>query len=104
MERKGTKVGNQVPTSGDSKSVECERSHRLLSARLDGECTEDELDALDRHLTACLRCRAYEAGLAYVHRLVRVRPAEVVPDLTAAILERWTPARHQRSSSSSTAP
>lgn len=57
-----------------------------MSARLDGELGRDEAATLDHHLEHCSRCRRRGAELETLHRRVRVRAAEDVPDLTAAIL------------------
>ncbi len=73
--------------------LDCSAAHEMLSARLDGD--ESVLDAarVDAHLAGCVRCRAYAARLARLHRAVRVRAAEPVPDLSEAILARARPAR-----------
>lgn len=71
--------------------MECDRAHEALSARLDGELDPLEAGALDHHLLTCPDCRIAEARMARVHRLVRVRQADVVPDLTATILSRSRP-------------
>jgi predicted anti-sigma-YlaC factor YlaD len=57
-----------------------------LSARLDGEATSLDDEAVDHHLHACPACTAWADELTALHRVVRVREAEPVPDLTAAIL------------------
>jgi predicted anti-sigma-YlaC factor YlaD len=71
--------------------VECARSQEAVSARLDGELDPEESAALDVHLAGCADCRLAEARLVRVHRLVRVRQAPAVPDLTQAILSRYRP-------------
>jgi predicted anti-sigma-YlaC factor YlaD len=43
-------------------------------------------------LLQCAECRAFERSAAALHRSLRVRPAEPVPDLTAAIMAQ-VPAR-----------
>jgi predicted anti-sigma-YlaC factor YlaD len=82
-----------VPTSSDSQKVQCSRSQDLLSARLDGECTTDELSQLDGHLRSCAGCRSRADALDRLHRVVRLRAAEPVPDLSASILSRVPAAR-----------
>jgi predicted anti-sigma-YlaC factor YlaD len=71
--------------------MHCERCRTALSALLDGEDTGVEGGAVDAHLAGCAACRAYERRLADLHRLTRVRQAEAVPDLSAAILARVAP-------------
>jgi len=66
--------------------MECSDVHPLLSARLDGELAEDELAAVERHLSQCPSCRAHDAALLSLHRAVRVREALPVPDLRETIL------------------
>jgi len=57
-----------------------------MSARLDNEPLGIEPAALDAHLRACPSCRRHDAELADLHRLVRLRAAEPVPDLTGRVL------------------
>ncbi len=64
----------------------CERWHEALSARADGEAFELDEALVDAHVSGCPGCRSFEAGLARLHRTVRVAPAESVPDLTEAII------------------
>jgi predicted anti-sigma-YlaC factor YlaD len=71
--------------------MDCERCREALSALLDGEDPGLAGELVDDHLTLCARCRAYEVRLADLHRATRVRQAEAVPDLSAAILERAWP-------------
>jgi predicted anti-sigma-YlaC factor YlaD len=71
--------------------MRCDQSRDLLSARLDGEATSDELALLDRHLARCPGCRDFAGRLALVDRATRLGPAEPVPDLTAAILAAHAP-------------
>jgi len=71
--------------------VDCDAFRDLLSARLDGQCTDAEAAALAAHLTGCAGCRGFEAQLVIVHRAVRIRAAEAVPDLSVAILARAHP-------------
>lgn len=66
--------------------MRCEPIREALSARLDGEASEVGSAAVDAHLRACRECAAWSQELGVLHRMVRVREAEVVPDLTAAIL------------------
>lgn len=79
-----------------------DRAQLVLSARMDGEHVRGrEAAAVDAHVAACARCRAFADRSARVRRAVRIRPAETVPDLTGAIMgavatERVRPARAGR--------
>jgi predicted anti-sigma-YlaC factor YlaD len=66
--------------------MRCEQIREALSARLDGEAAEPEDAFLDAHLDTCPSCAAWSQDLTVLHRMVRVREAEAVPDLTTAIL------------------
>lgn len=66
--------------------MRCDQSRDLLSARLDGEATTDELVVLDRHLASCVACTDFADALVAVDRTTRLVPAEPVPDLTAAVM------------------
>lgn len=57
-----------------------------LSAMLDGEETGLDAHSVEGHLSRCAACRAFASRLGDLNRFVRVREAEPVPDLTAAIL------------------
>jgi predicted anti-sigma-YlaC factor YlaD len=72
--------GGQVPT--------CEVVRQAISAALDGEELPPETDEadLDLHLAWCNPCRRFEAGSQSLHRRLRVRLAEPVPDLSESIL------------------
>jgi predicted anti-sigma-YlaC factor YlaD len=75
----------------------CDDIQDALSARLDGEDLPPGLDdeLVDRHVGGCARCAAFAAGAAAQHRVLRLRPAEPVPDLTSAIIAATAPARPQ---------
>lgn len=77
--------------------MDCEHTRQALSARLDGEDAGPDGARLDQHLAGCAACTAWAADLGVLHRLVRVRAAEPVPDLTAAILAA-APRRSPRAS------
>ena len=66
--------------------MRCDAIREALSARLDGESTDLDDDAVDAHVDTCRACAAWSEELHLLHRMVRVREAEPVPDLTAAIL------------------
>jgi predicted anti-sigma-YlaC factor YlaD len=72
--------------------MQCDTVRDALSALLDGE--DPGLDPLlvDRHVSGCPTCAAHADELATLHRMVRVRAAEVVPDLAATILAAHPPA------------
>jgi predicted anti-sigma-YlaC factor YlaD len=70
----------------DNKNMRCDQVHEALSARLDDELPEIEATALDSHLADCPSCQSYARALGELHRAWRVRPAEAVPDLTAAVM------------------
>ncbi len=68
--------------------MRCDTIREALSARLDGEAHGLDEVASDAHLRVCPGCRAWSAEVAVLHRAVRVREAEAVPDLSRAILGR----------------
>lgn len=80
--------------SGDHPHMDCTAIREALSARLDGEDPGTPATLLDRHLTGCAGCREWLAGAESLHRAVRVRSAEPVPDLTAAIVATATARGH----------
>jgi predicted anti-sigma-YlaC factor YlaD len=66
--------------------MRCEHVRQALSARLDGEAPGLADAAVEGHLARCPACRAWEAAAADATRIVRVAPADRVPDLSAGIL------------------
>lgn len=66
--------------------MRCDAIREVLSARLDGETADLAAGAVDAHLGTCAACAAWSEELTVLHRMVRVREAETVPDLTATIL------------------
>lgn len=66
--------------------MRCDAIREALSARLDGEASSVTDDTVDAHVGTCPACAAWSEEVDLLHRLVRVREAEPVPDLTAAIL------------------
>jgi predicted anti-sigma-YlaC factor YlaD len=66
--------------------MRCDTIREALSARVDGETPGIADDAIDAHVQSCRGCLAWADELAILHRMVRVRAAEPIPDLTAAIL------------------
>lgn len=73
--------------------IDCDATREALSARADGEATSEEAALADAHLRGCVACRRYAADMERIDRLVRVRPAEPVPSLVAAVTARARPAR-----------
>ncbi len=66
--------------------MDCEHCRAALSAELDGEVSDQAPAAVESHLAGCAGCRDFALGAENLHRIVRVTPAEPVPDLTDAIL------------------
>jgi predicted anti-sigma-YlaC factor YlaD len=77
--------------------VDCDRYRSLLSDALDDRLDGAERIDVDAHLVACTACRAYAGELADLHRWMRLRAAEDVPDLSDRILSRAHPPRKGRS-------
>ncbi|MET0728649.1 MAG: zf-HC2 domain-containing protein [Acidimicrobiales bacterium] len=73
--------------------MDCSLIREALSAALDDEDTGIAGTAVDAHVDTCPACRAWAADVGAVHRATRVRAAEPVPDLTAAILAAAPTAR-----------
>jgi predicted anti-sigma-YlaC factor YlaD len=69
----------------------CDDARTALSAALDGEASPEERTAATAHVAQCAGCRDWLDAAERVHRMVRIQPAEPVPDLTAAILARAHP-------------
>lgn len=71
--------------------MQCERWHEVISARMDGEASPIEVEALLAHLEDCTSCRSYQGRARQLARLTRVTLAEPIPDLSARILARLAP-------------
>lgn len=71
----------------------CAAHRDAISARLDGELSPDEAEHLDAHLDGCAECRAWSVRAEGLHRALRVRPADDVPDLRERILAALDPPR-----------
>ena len=67
-------------------TVDCLTCRESLSARLDGEAEAAPAEQVDAHLVACGACQLWLRNAEDLNRLLRVRPAVPVPDLTQAIL------------------
>ncbi len=66
--------------------MRCDTVREALSARLDGEAPGLADATIDAPVAACPGCAAWHDEVATLHGMVRVREADPVPDLTAAIL------------------
>src|SRR5690606_11745457 len=98
------RLGNHPTQSSDHHRMDCTPIREALSAALDGEDPGAPQAEVDRHLTGCADCRAWLAGVEALHRAVRVRSAEPVPDLTAAIVDAAAMAAQSGASRPSTVP
>lgn len=76
---------NSAALLSDSDGMDCEQCREEVSALLDDEQAAPREVVAD-HLARCAACRGFAATAERMDRLVRVRPAEPVPDLTAAVL------------------
>lgn len=66
--------------------MDCSDIREAISAHLDDEPAALPPSAVELHVAECAGCAAWTTRLQALHRQVRVRAAEPVPDLTAAIL------------------
>jgi len=66
--------------------VNCSDIREALSARIDGEAGPLPEPVVDRHLAGCPGCRAWQDDAVRLRRLMLVREAPAVPDLTERIL------------------
>ena len=66
--------------------MDCTIYREAISAAIDGEDPGCEGAAVAAHLAGCPACRAWAEAAGRVTRRARVGVADVVPDLTAAIL------------------
>jgi predicted anti-sigma-YlaC factor YlaD len=80
----------------DYQGMDCSTARETLSAAYDGEAGQLERQSLEAHLATCPGCRAFAADALALHRLVRVSPAPVVPDLTASIVAAHRPRPAER--------
>jgi len=72
--------------------MDCTDARTAISARLDGEDLPTPEPALEVHLRTCADCRDFEHATTAMHRRLRLRPAEPVPDLSASIVASLDPA------------
>lgn len=68
----------------------------ILSAELDGEASGLEVASARHHLVSCAACRRWLNEVERLQRRVRVREADIVPDLAELVLERSHPPRPGR--------
>lgn len=73
--------------------MDCRIARETLSADMDGEVTSDEGVALRIHLSNCRPCQGYEVELRQLHRSVRVRKAEPVPNMVPSVMAKARPPR-----------
>ncbi len=76
---------------------ECDAICEIVSARADGEAAHDDIEAAEAHLAVCESCTTFAAEMHRLDRLVRVRPAEAVPNFVELVTSRVRPARLGRS-------
>jgi predicted anti-sigma-YlaC factor YlaD len=74
-------------------SVNCSTCREALSARLDGEAEPVPAAETDAHLAGCADCTRWLDRAHVLTRSLRVRPAQPVPDLAAAVLAAAPPRR-----------
>ena len=55
----------------DEGSISCRRASRLLSLACERELEPPELQALRRHIDACLMCRNFSAQLDFMRKAAR---------------------------------
>lgn len=81
--------GNFCWSRSDLHPVNCEQARIGLSARLDGEATALESDAVQAHLDGCEPCRRWQDDAIEIGRRLRVRPADELlqGDLVRRVLD-----------------
>jgi predicted anti-sigma-YlaC factor YlaD len=67
--------------------MDCARCREILSAHLDGEDQGGEVVDAGGHQASCVPCQVFWIEVSDLHRNLRIRPAESVPDLAEQILE-----------------
>ena len=71
--------------------MDCELAHELMSARLDNEASAIEVAAVEAHRSRCSGCETWWMDISAFHRVIRLREAEEIPDLTAKVLAKAHP-------------
>ncbi len=75
--------------------MHCQKASELLSERLDSPLSEEEVRALDSHLTGCAVCAAEERDMQIVSRLIEdVGHVEPPPMFAGRVMTRVR--RHKR--------
>ena len=70
--------------SDDYQYMQCDEIREAISAAADGEATPLERSMVDAHIARCAGCAAFAGAVEQLDRRLRIRPAEPVPDLSAA--------------------
>jgi Putative zinc-finger len=78
--------------------VSCREAMADLSAAADGELTPDRAGTLEAHLAGCPACRAFQARLAALRRLLRFEPVGAVPDVAPRVVATIGPEASGRDS------
>jgi predicted anti-sigma-YlaC factor YlaD len=84
-------AGNRRSRRRHYDGMDCTTCREAISADLDGESSREERAAVDDHLAECASCRTWALDAGRLHRQMRLRPAESVPDLAPAILAKAHP-------------
>lgn len=74
-------------------AIDCETIREVLSARADGEATGSDVVLAETHLASCTECQSFAIAMHRIDRIVRIRPAEPVPNLVGIVTARARPAR-----------
>lgn len=85
--------GTKPKSATTEKSVNCDHTREILSAAADGEEHLDERRAMHEHVDSCSACARFANRVNDLDRVVRIRPAERVPDLVQTITSRTRPAQ-----------
>jgi predicted anti-sigma-YlaC factor YlaD len=71
--------------------MRCDLCREAVSARIDDEAPPASEAEVYAHLATCADCRGFVARTEALHRHLRVRPAEAVPDRSAELLAAVAP-------------
>lgn len=72
--------------------MDCNAAQLALSARLDGELSPAEEQALQEHLARCSQCRALQEELSALHTILNeLEPPAVPPELKARVMANLPP-------------
>jgi predicted anti-sigma-YlaC factor YlaD len=66
--------------------MRCDECREAISAQLDGEEPGAPFPDVEAHVASCAECSRFAVTATELHRAVRVRAADSVPDLSRAIL------------------